>query len=97
VIHTVGPIWRGGSRGEPEALASCYRRCLERAANHGIVSVAFPDISTGAYGYPKEPAAQIAVSSVRSTLEELGGVSEVIFSCFSADDLAVYESVLKRS
>jgi O-acetyl-ADP-ribose deacetylase (regulator of RNase III) len=96
VIHTVGPVWSGGTHGEPELLASCYRRSLEVAAQHGVRSIAFPSISTGVYGYPFEQAAGIAVRTVRETLQELKGVEEVIFCCFSGGDLAVYEKLLKE-
>lgn len=95
VIHTVGPVWHGGDRGEPALLAACYRSALELAATHGAASVAFPSISTGAYGYPLELAARVAVSTVQAALAEQGGVREVIFCCFSASDLAVYEGVLR--
>jgi len=89
VIHTVGPIWHGGREREAELLASCYRRSLEVAASHGIASLAFPSISTGVYGYPIEPAAAIAVSTVRSSLSSLATIEEVVYCCFSAGDLAV--------
>jgi O-acetyl-ADP-ribose deacetylase (regulator of RNase III) len=94
VIHTVGPVWRGGTQGEPELLASCYRRCIEVAAAHGIASLAFPGIGTGIYGYPVELAAATAVDAVRSALQEAATIREVIFCCFSAGDLAVYEGIL---
>jgi O-acetyl-ADP-ribose deacetylase len=94
VIHTVGPVWRGGRHGEPELLASCYRRCMELAAAHGVASLAFPGISTGIYGYPVELAARTAVDTVRSCLQQATTIGEVIFCCFSAGDLLVYEDVL---
>jgi O-acetyl-ADP-ribose deacetylase (regulator of RNase III) len=94
VIHTVGPVWRGGANGEPELLASCYRRSLELAAANGIVTVAFPSISTGVYGYPIEQAAQVAVGTVRSCLRELLVIQDVAFCCFSPSDLQVYEGLL---
>jgi O-acetyl-ADP-ribose deacetylase (regulator of RNase III) len=98
VIHTVGPVWHGGDRGEPALLASCYRRSIEVAAAAGVRSLAFPSISTGAYCYPLEPAARIAVSTARAALAECEAagrvVDEVIFCCHSAGDLAVYERVL---
>jgi O-acetyl-ADP-ribose deacetylase len=94
IIHTVGPVWHGGTSGEPQLLASCYRRSLELAATNGIVSLAFPSISTGIYGYPVELAAVVAVSTVRSSLSEFVALQEVIFCCFSPNDLAVYQGVI---
>ena len=90
VIHAVGPVWRGGTHGEPELLASCYRRALELAAAHRLQSIAFPSISTGVYGYPIEQAAPLAVSTVRAHVNNTP-ITEVIFCCFSASDLSVYE------
>ena len=94
VIHAVGPVWDGGAHGEPELLASCYKRSLEIGAQHGASSIAFPSISTGIYGYPMELAAPLAVATVRETLALVSGFVEVIFCCFSKRDLAVYEQVL---
>jgi len=94
VIHTVGPVWHGGQQGEAELLASCYRRCIELAAANGIASMAFPSISTGIYRYPIEQAARIAVSTVRESLAKFPAVREVTFSCFSSNDLAVYQEKL---
>ena len=94
IVHTVGPVWRGGTSGEPELLASCYRRSIEVAAANGALTLAFPSISTGIYGYPVEQAAKVAVSTVRSSVQEFSAIREVIFCCFSASDLAVYEAVL---
>jgi len=90
VIHTVGPVWHGGEKGEPELLAACYRNSLRLAADKGLHNVAFPGISTGVYGYPVEQAAQVAVESVRSSLPSVESIREVIFCCFSAADLTVY-------
>lgn len=94
VIHTVGPVWHGGGSQEPELLASCYRRCLELAAEHGLASIAYPSISTGVYGYPFEAAARIAVATVRENLPRWPAVREVIFCCFSEADLSVYQRLL---
>ncbi len=94
VIHTVGPVWRGGAHGEPLLLQSCYRRSLELAAAHSIATLAFPSISTGIYGYPIEQAAEIAVATVRAGLATLADLREVTFCCFSAGDLAVYRRLL---
>lgn len=94
VIHTVGPVWRGGAQGEPERLASCYRRSLEVAAGHGLRSIAFPSISTGVYGYPIEAASEIAVATVKASLAELSAIQEVIFCCFSEGDWRVYKKRL---
>jgi O-acetyl-ADP-ribose deacetylase (regulator of RNase III) len=98
VIHTVGPVWRGGGGGEGEAelLASCYRRSMAVAISEGATSVAFPSISTGIFGYPIELAAPIAVAEVHKALLGAHGVVAVVFCCFSLGDLAVYERELAR-
>ena len=93
VVHTVGPVWYGGSRGEAVALASCYRRSLELAQQAGAKSVVFPCISTGVYGYPTDKAARVAVETVREVTQGLE-IEEVIFCCFSASDLELYEELL---
>ena len=95
VIHTVGPVWHGGTSGEPDLLASCYRRSLALAAEKGIRTLAFPCISTGVYGYPIEDAASIAVRTVLSSVREAATIDEVLFCCFSPGDLHVYEKLLR--
>jgi O-acetyl-ADP-ribose deacetylase len=97
IIHTVGPVWCGGSNGEAELLASCYRRSIEVAAHADIRTLAFPCISTGVYGYPIELAAKVAVAAVRSALQENPALNEVIFCCFSASDQAVYSRLLNQT
>ncbi len=89
VIHAVGPVWHGGSRGEPQALASCYRNALRIAQEQGLRSIAFPAISTGAYGYPIEEAAEIAVREARA-FEAAHPRVRIVFCCFSERDAAVY-------
>ena len=95
VIHTVGPIWHGGKGNEPEQLASCYRRSLEIAIANGVSSIAFPCISTGAYGYPAE-SAEIAVKTVRQFVETETSLKEVVFCCFSQQDLQLYRQALNE-
>ncbi len=94
VIHTVGPVWRGGGEGEPQLLASCYRNVMALATARGLASIAVPSISTGAYGYPLQPATRIALETVAEhlVLQELPG--RVIFVCFDATARAVYENTL---
>lgn len=95
IVHTVGPVWRGGANGEPELLASCYRRSLSIADEQSVVSIAFPSISTGIYSYPIELATQIAVDTVASSIPQLANIQEVVFCCFSTTDLDVYQRLLQ--
>jgi O-acetyl-ADP-ribose deacetylase len=94
VIHTVGPVWRGGDEGEPELLASCHRRALEVAHDLGCRSVAFPAISTGVYGYPVELAARVALETTSEELEKHAEIDEVRFVLFSDEHLAAFERAL---
>ena len=95
VIHTVGPVYYGGERGEPEKLAACYRNSLALAAENCCRTIAFPCISTGVYGYPLEAAAKIAIREVKSFLETHPEM-EVTFCCFSKLDVEIYETLLKK-
>jgi O-acetyl-ADP-ribose deacetylase (regulator of RNase III) len=91
VIHTVGPVWGGGERGEDELLASCYRNSLALAGKHSLASIAFPAISTGAYGFPPQRAAMIALKTVLGTLNESPTIERVIFCCFGVDSRRHHE------
>jgi O-acetyl-ADP-ribose deacetylase len=97
VIHTVGPVWRGGNHGEATLLRDCYWNSMELARKYGLVSIAFPCISTGVYRYPADEAAQIAIDTVRKYQEEMNCNIDVIFCCFSDEDNAKYASILNRS
>ena len=96
VIHTVGPVWSGGASGEPQLLASCYRRSLELAVAHRIRTLAFPAISCGVYGYPMELAAKIAVRESLQFTQRHEAIETVTFALFGAGALAVYEAELGR-
>ncbi len=96
VIHTVGPIWRGGDSGEPDLLARAYKNSLRLAVSRGLRTIAFPSISTGAYGYPVEDAAPIAVRSVKEFLGGSDTLSEVAFVLFTASDLEKYKKVARE-
>ena len=94
VIHTVGPVWNGGTHGEDELLASCYRNSLALAAENGIKTIAFPAISTGVYRFPPDRAARIAVREVRSFLRDNPSIEKVIFVCFGSYAREAYEQAL---
>jgi O-acetyl-ADP-ribose deacetylase len=97
IIHTVGPVWKGGGRGEAALLASCYHRSLQLAADHRLRSIAFPAISTGAYGYPLQGASEIALRAVRDFVYPMEGIDEVVFCCHTGEALATYERLLGGS
>lgn len=94
VIHTVGPVWRGGNFNEDHLLASCYSNSLKLAAENGVKTIAFPSISTGVYGFPFERAARIAIKEVREFLGENSSIEKVIFVCFSHEDYTTYRNLL---
>ena len=95
VIHAVGPVWQGGADGEARLLAGCYRKAITLAVAHGARSLAFPCISTGAYGYPLRPAAEVAVATVAAALAQEPEAPRVLFCCFSSEALAVYDELLQ--
>ena len=93
VVHTVGPVWKGGGHNEPALLASCYRSCLDIASQYGLKSIAFPAISTGAYRFPREQATKIAIQSVLKFTNT--SLETVVFVCFGEDSLSTYRSILE--
>jgi O-acetyl-ADP-ribose deacetylase (regulator of RNase III) len=96
VIHTVGPVWRDGRRGEPELLAACYRNCFRLAVEHSIATIAFPAISCGVYGYPLAEAAHIALRETHAALAGAEQIRQVLFTCFTAEVLAAYEAASRH-
>jgi len=96
IIHTVGPVWSGGNNNEDELLASAYRRSLEVAVENGIKTIAFPNISTGVYGFPKERAADIAIKTVKEFLEKHPEIEKVIFVCFDDQNYEIYKRKLNK-
>lgn len=94
IIHTVGPVWQGGTQGEPDLLRACYSNCLTLAVQEGIRSIAFPAISCGVYGYPKADAVAVAVDEVERCLEALLMIQRVIFACFDGEMAALYQAAL---
>ncbi len=96
VIHTVGPVWCGGKSGEDELLGNCYKNSLKLASEHRIRTIAFPSISTGAYRFPIERAAQIAIETVRTTLSKYHKIEKVIFVCFSNSDYKLYRQLFSK-
>ncbi|MHA6248861.1 O-acetyl-ADP-ribose deacetylase [Pontibacter sp. CAU 1760] len=96
VIHTVGPVWAGGKQGEPELLANCYQNSLRIASEKNLTSIAFPNISTGVYGYPKAKAAQVAVQAVQDYLQQHEtSLQQIIFVCFDDENLKLYQQALR--
>jgi O-acetyl-ADP-ribose deacetylase len=96
VIHTVGPVWRGGGHGEAELLSSCYRKSLELAVQHGVRTIAFPSISTGVYGYPIEAASRVALGEIQRFLEHDEALGRVVCALFSAQDVQVYQEACRE-
>jgi len=97
VIHAVGPVWQGGGANEEALLASCYRRCLDIAADHALATIAFPAISTGVYRFPAGRAAEIAVATVRDGLQRHAAIEKVVFACFGAASAAAHRAAISSS
>jgi len=95
IIHTVGPVWKGGTKNESELLAACYTSSLQLAVDHQLRTVAFPSISTGAFAFPLKLAAPIAVGTVREYVDDNPGIAEVTFCCYTREDFAIYKKVLR--
>ena len=96
VIHTVGPVWKGGNKNEAQLLSNAYHNSLEVAKKHGLQTMAFPNISTGVYGFPKEKAAEIAISTVLDYLKNHPGIQKVYFVCFDQENYRIYQEKLKE-
>ncbi len=95
VIHTVGPVWKGGNNNEEQLLSSCYQSALQLALDNSLHNIAFPNISTGIYGFPKKPAAQIAIQTVDDFLRNHPSkIDEIIFACFDEENLSIYQQIL---
>lgn len=94
VIHTVGPVWKGGNADEAKLLSSCYTNSLALSKENGVTSIAFPNISTGVYGYPKDKAAAVAVQAVNNFLKRWTAIKKVVFVCFDDENYAIYEKLL---
>ena len=95
VIHTVGPVWNGGKYDEEQLLASCYEESLKLAIENNCKTIAYPNISTGIYGFPKKPAAKIAISTVKDFLEKDQSIKEILFVCFDDENYNIYSELLK--
>jgi O-acetyl-ADP-ribose deacetylase (regulator of RNase III) len=94
IIHTVGPVWQGGNSGEPKLLANCYRKCIQIAVEQKFESLAFPCISTGIYGYPKDKAAEVAVKICSEELQQNSYKLKIIFCCYGQDNYDIYQRIL---
>ncbi|WP_372503560.1 O-acetyl-ADP-ribose deacetylase [Acididesulfobacillus acetoxydans] len=96
VIHTVGPVWHGGKQGESEKLRNCYSNSLKLAQENGIESIAFPNISTGVYGYPKEEAARLAIDEIRRFLQNEDRIKKVLFVCYDRENYQIYSRLAEK-
>ncbi|MEO1052148.1 MAG: O-acetyl-ADP-ribose deacetylase [Bacteroidota bacterium] len=97
VIHTVGPVWNGGTKGEEELLSNAYKNSLTLASKHDVVTIAFPNISTGIYGYPKQPAAEVAILTTLSFLSGQDIIQNVIFVCYDQENFSLYQTILEAT